>query len=212
MPDPANLSLFVIASLALLLVPGPAVFYIVARSIEQGRRAGIFSTLGIGTATLFHIAAASLGLSALLLSSALAFSIVKYLGAAYLVYLGIRKFLEKGDGIPQQASSGQSMGRIFYQGLLVNLFNPKAALFFFAFLPQFVDPHRGSVQSQILFLGFLFAALGIVCDSVYAILAGSLGNWLRNSAAFVRAQRYFSGSVYVGLGLATALSGSEARK
>ncbi len=208
----AHLSLFVIASLALLVVPGPAVLYIVARSVEQGRKAGLVSTLGIGAGALFHIAAAGFGLSALLVSSALAFSIVKYLGAAYLVYLGLRKFLEKGDGFALQTPPERSLGRIFYQGMVVNLLNPKAALFFFAFLPQFVNPDSGHVRAQILFLGFLFAAMAIVSDSLYALLASSLGEWLRGNGSFPRIQRYVSGSIYLGLGLATAFSGAEARR
>ncbi len=211
MPQIANLPIFVVASLALVLAPGPAVLYIVARSVEQGRKAGVFSTLGIGAGTLFHIAAAGLGLSALLVSSAVAFGVVKYLGAGYLVYLGIRKFWEKGDGFSSQAPAPQSMGRIFYQGMLVNLLNPKAALFFFAFLPQFVDPAKGSVQAQVFFLGFLFAGMAIVSDMMYALLASSLGEWLRSSPSFPRVQRYLSGGIYIGLGLATAVSGSHAR-
>ncbi|MCB9455437.1 MAG: LysE family translocator [Anaerolineaceae bacterium] len=209
MLDTATLTVFMAAALALLLIPGPAVLYIVARSIDQGRAAGIVSAFGVGIGTLFHVAAAALGLSALLLSSALAFSMVKYLGAAYLVYLGIQKLRERNE--PQQVEQPQSatLRQIFSQGIVVNLLNPKLALFFFAFLPQFVNPARGSVAIQSLLLGLIFVALGIGSDSFYALLAGTLRQWLRGSRAFARGQRYFAGCVYILLGVTTALSGSK---
>ncbi|MCB9451291.1 MAG: LysE family translocator [Anaerolineaceae bacterium] len=209
MVDSATLMVFMAAALALLLVPGPAVLYIVARSIDQGRAAGIVSAFGVGIGTLFHVAAAAAGLSALLVSSALAFSIVKYLGAAYLIYLGIQKLRERS--LPEQVEQPQSatLRQVFSQGVVVNLLNPKLALFFFAFLPQFVSPARGSVAVQSLLLGLLFVGLGIVSDSVYAVLAGTLRHWLRSSRAFLRGQRYFSGGIYIILGLVTALSGSH---
>ena len=160
-PGAANLSLFVLAALALLLVPGPAVLYIVTRSIEQGRLAGLVSDLGIVTATLIHVLAAALGLSALLMSSALAFAAVKYAGAAYLIWLGLRKLF--GPVVlpdEQLALPRHSYWKLFRDGFIVNLLNPKTALFFLAFLPQFVDVSRGHVAMQIAFLGLLFAALG----------------------------------------------------
>ncbi len=209
MLDTATLTVFMAAALALLLVPGPAVLYIVTRSIDQGRAAGIVSAFGVGIGTLFHVAAAALGLSALLLSSALAFSMVKYLGAAYLVYLGIQKLRERIE--PQQVEQPHSatLRQIFSQGVVVNLLNPKLALFFFAFLPQFVNPARGSVALQSLLLGLIFVALGMGSDSLYALLAGTLRHWLRGSRAFARVQRYFAGGVYILLGITTALSGSK---
>ena len=143
MLNPSTLTIFIAAALALLVTPGPAVMYIVARSIDQGRLAGIVSVLGINTGALFHIAAASLGVSALLVSSALAFSAVKYLGAAYLIYLGIRTLLTPQPEVMTEAPPPQPLGQIFRQGVVVNLLNPKTALFFFAFLPQFADPEPG---------------------------------------------------------------------
>ena len=209
MPELANLSLFITASLALLLVPGPAVLYIVARSVDQGRKAGFVSVLGIEVGTLFHIAAAALGLSALLASSALLFDIVKYLGAAYLIYLGVRKFTSKDELAQVNVQQRQNLGQIFKQGVVVNVLNPKTALFFFAFLPQFVDPSRGSVPLQIVILGMLFALMASVTDGLYALLAGTFGGWLKGNARFLRAQRYITGSVYIGLGVTTALSSSN---
>ncbi|MCL4302477.1 MAG: LysE family translocator [Anaerolineae bacterium] len=209
MPEPSQVVLFVVAAAALLITPGPAVLYIVARSIDQGRLAGIVSVLGVEVANLLHVIAAALGLSALLMSSALAFSLVKYLGAAYLIYLGVRKLLVREELAQPEALERKRLARIFYQGVVVNVFNPKTALFFLAFLPQFVDVSRGGVVGQILFLGFIFVVLGICSDGLYALLAGTLGRWLRGNLGFLRAQRYFAGSVYIGLGVTTALSGSS---
>jgi threonine/homoserine/homoserine lactone efflux protein len=209
MLDWSTLAVFLVVSLVLLITPGPAVLYIVARSIDQGRSAGIASAFGVGAGTLVHVAAAALGVSALLVSSALAFSIVKYLGAAYLVYLGLRKLLEKPS--PEQADvpEPRALSRIFYQGIIVNLLNPKVAIFFFAFLTQFVDPARGSVVGQMLLLGSIFVVMGLVSDGLYALLAGTARHWLQRSAAWLRGQRYITGSVYIALGLTTALSGSD---
>jgi threonine/homoserine/homoserine lactone efflux protein len=209
MPELSTLALFVVAALVLLITPGPAVLYIVARSIDQGRLAGVVSMLGIHVGTLFHVAAAALGISALLMSSALAFSIVKYVGAAYLIYLGVRKLLAREEAHQLEVVKNRKLTDIFYQGVLVNLLNPKTALFFFAFLPQFVNASHGAVAGQILLLGFIFVVLGICSDGLYALLAGTIGHWLKGSLRFLRVQRYFAGTVYIGLGVTTALSGSN---
>ena len=164
MPDPSRLALFVGAALLLLVVPGPSVLYIVTQSVSHGRRAGIVSVAGITTGTLVHIAAATVGLSALLASSALAFDVVKYLGAAYLIAVGIRRLAgwERESG--ERARDTRDLGRLYRQGIVVNTLNPKTALFFLAFLPQFVDPGRGTPWLQILALGLLFATLGFFSD------------------------------------------------
>jgi threonine/homoserine/homoserine lactone efflux protein len=209
MPQLVNLSLFITASLALLLTPGPAVLYIVARSVDQGRKAGLVSVLGIEVGTLFHIAAAALGLSALLMSSALLFDIVKYLGAAYLIYLGIRKLMSKDEMAEIGVDKQQKLSQIFRQGVIVNVLNPKTALFFFAFLPQFVDPARGSVPLQMIMLGTIFVLLASTTDGLYALLAGTFGGWLKGNRRFMRVQRYVTGTVYIGLGVTAALSSSN---
>ena len=205
----SQLYFFMGAALALLLVPGPAVLYITARSTNQGRLAGLVSVLAIETANFLQAVAATLGLSAILLSSALAFDVVKYLGAAYLIYLGIRKLLVSEEGTGNGEIKPESLSRIYWQGLVVNLLNPKTALFFFAFLPQFVDPTKGNVTSQTLFLGALFVGMGIITDSLYALVASSLAEKLRGSRHFLKGQRYFAGLVYVGLGITTAFTGSK---
>ncbi|HUE99279.1 MAG TPA: LysE family translocator [Anaerolineales bacterium] len=205
----SQLSFFLGATLALLLVPGPAVLYITARSANQGRLAGLVSVLAIETANFLQAIAATLGLSAILLSSALAFDIVKYLGAAYLIYLGVRKLLASDEEAGNEAIERESLSRIYWQGFVINLLNPKTALFFFAFLPQFVDPRKGNVTAQTLWLGTLFVGMAIITDSLYALLASSLAERLRGSPDFQKGQRYFAGAVYVGLGITTALTGSK---
>lgn len=208
--DIARLSLFITASLALLLTPGPAVLFIVARSVEQGRRAGLVSVLGIEAGGLFHVLAATAGLSAILMSSALAFDIVKYLGAAYLIYMGIRTLRAK-DVPTDVLIERKSHRQLFTQGVIVNVLNPKTALFFFAFLPQFVDPSRGVVSLQFLILGLIFVGLATITDSGYALVAGTAGGWLQRNPHFQRVQRYVAGTVYIGLGI-TAAFASPARK
>ncbi|HZE28712.1 MAG TPA: LysE family translocator [Gaiellaceae bacterium] len=206
MPDPSRLALFVGAALLLLVVPGPSVLYIVTQSVSHGRRAGIFSVAGITTGTLVHILAATVGLSALLASSALAFDVVKYLGAAYLIAVGIRRLAGWERAREPHPRQSRDLGRLYRQGIVVNTLNPKTALFFLAFLPQFVDPERGTPWLQILALGLLFAALGALSDGVWALVAGTLGERLRRSRRFPAAQRYVSGSVFVGLGAVAALT------
>jgi len=208
-PDSHSVALFVVAALALLLVPGPAVLYVVTRSIHEGRRAGIASVVGIHVGTLVHIAAATLGLSALIVSSAVAFTAVKVAGALYLVGLGLWTLISGRAEQDVPLGGERNLRRAFAQGVVVNVLNPKAALFFLAFLPQFVDADAAHPAAQIAFLGFLFAALGLVTDSAWALAAGTAGGVLRSSRRFVRAQRYVTGTVYVGLGLATALAGSH---
>ena len=208
MIDITTLGLFVVAAGILLVTPGPAVLYIVARSVEHGRAAGIASVLGIQTGTLVHVAAAAFGVSAVLVSSALAFDVLRYAGAAYLIYMGARTLTRKEteaalDVLPRE----RSLLRIFTQGVVVNVLNPKTALFFLAFLPQFVDPARGAVPGQVLFLGLVFVVLGAFTDGTWALLAGSASGFLRNHAGFRRGQRYVAGTVYLGLGIATAVSG-----
>ena len=210
--DTASLTIFILAALALLLVPGPAVLYIVARSIEQGRLAGIVSAFGIGLASVVHVLFAALGLSALLMQSALAFSIVKYLGAAYLIYLGIRTLTSKTEVSKAQSINRKTYSRIFSQGFIVNLLNPKTALFFFAFLPQFINPARGSVVLQIVILGIILISMGIMSDSLYALVAGSAGEFLSGNAQVARAQKYLAGTIYISLGITTALLGGSGDK
>ncbi len=209
MPDLDTITIFAGASLLFAVVPGPAVIYIVTRSVHQGRAAGLVSALGIATGTLVHVPAAAVGLSALLVSSAAAFTVVKYLGAAYLVYLGIRKLIEveaELDSVP----TTRSLRRIYTQGAVVGVLNPKTALFFLAFLPQFVDPARGSTAVQLGVLGVLLVTISVVSDTCYAMLTGTAGAWLRaRGARSMRRQRFVSGGIYVALGVSAAVAGAE---
>ena len=210
LPPVNGLVLFVTAALVLLLIPGPAVLYIVAHSVDQGRRAGLASASGIATGTLAHVMAATVGLSALMVTSSAAYALVKYAGAAYLIYLGIKKFRERP--VPDDKKIDVRplpLRRVYAQGVLVQLLNPKAAIFFFAFLPQFVSPVRGNVSLQFFVLGMLFTVLGLLSDSAWALAAGATAGWLRQNQVFIRNQHYVSGTVYLGLGLATAVTGSR---
>ena len=206
MLDFHRLPLFFVASIILLLTPGPAVIYIITRSVSQGRLAGLVSVLSIETGNLCHALAAALGLSALLLSSALAFTVVKYLGAGYLIYLGLRKLFAREKSSGPAVFEPQSLRRIYSQGVVVAILNPKTALFFVAFLPQFVDPTQGAVALQLLELGCLFVLMAVISDGLYALLAGSVAQQLKGRRAFGGLSRYLTGSVYIGLGITAALA------
>jgi threonine/homoserine/homoserine lactone efflux protein len=206
MPDGSTLLLFAGASLALLAVPGPAVIYVVTRSLDQGRTAGIVSVLGVETGTFAYALAAAAGLTGLIAASATGFTIVKYAGAAYLVYLGVRKLLERSE--PQDALS-RGRSRLFLKGVLVQLLNPKIAIFFLAFLPQFVDSSSGPVAVQILVLGTIFTLLAVLSDGAYVLLAGAVGGWLRTRRRPGGWLAKLSGGVYIGLGVSAALSGTS---
>jgi threonine/homoserine/homoserine lactone efflux protein len=208
MPSGAAMSLFLVAAFILLITPGPAVTYIVARSLSQGRTAGLVSSLGVGLGGLLHVTAAALGLSAIVASSALAFSALKYAGAAYLIWLGLQRIFGGSTEATETAPARESLRRIFWQGAVVNALNPKAALFFLAFLPQFVNP-QGSLVPQILLLGMIFVTMAIVTDSTWALIASTAAIWLRGRAGLARSGRYLAGSTYITLGLATAFSGSR---
>ncbi|ASZ12955.1 LysE family translocator [Chitinophaga pendula] len=199
----SNIIAFCIASVILIAIPGPSVLYIIARSTEQGRKAGLVSVAGIETGTMVHVCAAAFGLSALLMSSALAFSLLKYAGAIYLIWLGIKKFSEKQASSQVTLRPQESMSRIYWQGAVVNILNPKTALFFFAFLPQFIEPARGHVSLQVFILGSIFASIAWISDTLYALAAGSLSAWLRKNPAYMKIQAYVSGAIYLLLGVLT---------
>jgi threonine/homoserine/homoserine lactone efflux protein len=208
MPDASTFLLFAAASLAFLIVPGPSVIYIVTRSLVHGRRGGLTSALGVQVGGLVHVVGATIGVSALIASSATAFTVVKYVGAAYLVFIGLRRLLAKQESEPPPPTPAT---RLFWQGALVNVLNPKTALFFLAFLPQFVDPSAGPIAPQMLVLGTLLVAIGTLSDGTYALLAAGAGRRVREAATARRALDRVSGGVFVGLGVVAALAG-EPRK
>jgi len=209
--DFANLPIFLLAALILLLTPGPAVLYIVMRSLDQGRLAGLVSVLSIEIGNFVHVLAAAMGLSAILVSSSLAFSIVKYLGAAYLIYLGVRRLFTRDTAYQATPFKRERLSKIFRQGILVAILNPKTALFFFAFLPQFVDPSAGSVALQLLILGSLFVLMAVVTDGMYSLLAGTAAKWIKGIHPFLRFERYVVGGLYIGLGVMAALAETKQR-
>lgn len=211
MPD-VQILLFVAASVALIVHPGPNMLYVLTRAVGGGRSVGLVSVAGVGVGQLANTAAAALGLSALLAQSALAFSVVKWLGAAYLVYLGAKTLLGKralpGDsGGETGGSSGtHELAKVFRQGAISSVLNPPLALFFLSYLPQFVDRQAGSITAQLLVLGLLYTLLALVIYGAVALSSGTLGGWLRGRAWVNWALRWVSGCVFVGLGLRLAFS------
>ena len=205
--DIQNFWMFALAGLLLNLTPGNDMLYVATRSTGQGIKAGIISALGITAGCMVHIMAAVIGLSAIIAQSAWAFDIIKYLGAAYLIYLGVRSLLNKKKslGIPS-AVKILSYKKIFWQGVITNVLNPKVALFFLAFLPQFVNVNNENVHWQILFLGTWFNLSGAVVNILVAMLFGKIGGWLSNSPRFIQWQERITGVVLIGLGIKVALS------
>jgi threonine/homoserine/homoserine lactone efflux protein len=205
MPGASTFALFSLAAIALAVVPGPAVAYIVTQSVDKGRRAGLFSALGVATGGSVHVAAATIGLSALIASSATAFTVVKLVGAAYLIVVGIRRILsreEEASVEPPPASTRQ----IYVQGVVVNVLNPKTALFFLAFLPQFIEPHSGSVTLQVALLGVVFVVIALASDVTYALLADALAGRIRRTGRGARMRRWATGGIFVALGLSAAVA------
>jgi threonine/homoserine/homoserine lactone efflux protein len=212
MPSLSTYAVFLATGMALLLVPGPAVLYVVTRSIEMGRAGGLASVAGITTGTIAYVALAAAGLSSLLLASTAAFDAVRYAGAAYLFLLGLRRLLGRGLDDSAGEPPPRTRRRAYAQGIVVNLTNPKTIVFVFAFLPQFVDPHAQHAWAQVLVLGLSFTLLGFLSDSMYALAAGTVADRLRGTAAIARVQRWVGGGVLVGLGiLAVAWTPSRAR-
>jgi threonine/homoserine/homoserine lactone efflux protein len=205
MPSLSAYAVFLATAMALLLVPGPAVLYVVTRSIEMGRAGGLASVAGITTATTAYVALATAGISSIVLASTVAFDAVRYVGAAYLLLLGVRRLLGRGLDAGAEEPTPRTRRRAYTQGVVVNLTNPKTIVFVFAFIPQFVDPHARHAWSQVLVLGLSFALLGCLSDSMYAVVAGSVADRLRGSTGIARVQRWLGGSVLVGLGILAAV-------
>lgn len=212
MPSVSTYAVFLGTAIAILLVPGPAVLYVVTRSIEMGRAGGIASVAGITTATAAYVALATAGVSSLVLASTVAFDVVKYAGAAYLLFLGVRRLLGLGLDEEDEEAAPLTRRRAYTQGFLVNLTNPKMIVFVFALLPQFVNPHATRPWVQTPVFGLSFTILAFLSDSAYALAAGSVAERLRGTDRIARIQRWVGGSVLVGLGiLAAAWSPSPSR-
>jgi len=194
---------FAIASLALLVIPGPAVLYVINRSISDGRSTALAAVAGLEIGNFMHVVAATVGLSAVIAASATAFGVVKWIGAGYLIYIGLRTLSRKPASFSQEQKS-LSRRKSFTQGIVVNTFNPKVALFFLSFLPQFIDTEKGSTALQSLILGSLFVAIGMCTDGLYAFLASALRSTLLRGKSLPFVQRYVAGSVFVLLGVIAA--------
>ncbi|HXV44041.1 MAG TPA: LysE family translocator [Anaerolineae bacterium] len=205
MIDPSNFSLFVAASWALIIAPGPDMLYVITRGMAQGRKAGLLSALGVTLGILVHTIFAALGLAVLLQTSALAFLVVKYAGALYLVYLGLKTFRDKSSFAASAQPQKVDFRSIFWQGVLSNVLNPKVALFFLAFLPQFVNRESGHVALQMFTLGIVFALFGVMFLSVVGYFSGGIGRWLTKRAGVAGLLRWLTGGVFIGLGVRLAL-------
>jgi threonine/homoserine/homoserine lactone efflux protein len=205
MIDPTNFSLFVAASWALIIVPGPDMLYVITRGMSQGRKAGLLSALGVTLGILVHTVFAAFGLAVLLQTSALAFLVVKYVGALYLIYLGFKALKDKSSFAPPSQPQHVDFHSIFWQGVLSNVLNPKVALFFLAFLPQFVNRDSGHIPLQMFTLGIVFALFGIMFLSVIGYFSGGIGRWLVSRSRLTRTLRWLTGGVFIGLGVRLAL-------
>jgi threonine/homoserine/homoserine lactone efflux protein len=204
MPDINNIALFMLATITLNITPGPDMMYVITRSVSEGKKQGIVSALGISTGTIFHILAVSLGLSAFLLAVPTAYDIIKYAGAAYLVYIGIRILFNKNKIEGDTAGDKKSIRSVFIQGVVTNVFNPKVALFFLAFLPQFAD-QSGNIPLQVITLGILFNISGTIVNVIVALTASRLGKILKNKLNNSSLFKWISASVFIGLGIRLAL-------
>jgi threonine/homoserine/homoserine lactone efflux protein len=206
MPTASTIALFLLAATALAVVPGPAVAYIVTQSIDQGRRAGVVSALGVASGGLVHVVAATVGLSALIASSATAFTVVKLVGAAYLIVVGIRRILAGDPEETEPRALHAPLRRIYRQGVIVNVLNPKTALFFLAFLPQFVDPQRGAVWPQVAVLGVIFVSVAVLSDLTYALVSDAIAGRIRRTGTGAKVRRWLTGGVFVALGVTAAVA------
>ncbi|MGZ9225738.1 MAG: LysE family translocator [Anaerolineales bacterium] len=206
MIDPTKFFLFVGVSWALILAPGPDMLYVITRGVTQGRRAGMLSAAGVVCGILVHTTAAAFGLTLILQTSAIAFLIVKYLGAVYLIYLGVRSWQDKSTFHLQTLATGASFRRIFWQGVLSNVLNPKIAIFFLAFLPQFVQKRSSHVALQMVTLGLTFAGFGLCFLLIVGYSSGTIGGWLTRRPHYAQFLQRLAGGILIGLGLRLALT------
>jgi threonine/homoserine/homoserine lactone efflux protein len=209
MPDSTTMLIVALASLALVVIPGPAVIYILTRSVSQGRNAGLVSAIGVNLGSSVHVVAAVAGLTVLLSNSATAYSVVKWAGVGYLAWIGVRILMKDDTEFTQPQLEPTALRRIFIQGVLVNMLNPKVAIFFLAFLPQFVDTDAPHATMQTLVLGMTLVTIGLVTDTLYALAGGSVGDALRRRPTFARATRLASGSIYIALAGIAAITGTK---
>jgi threonine/homoserine/homoserine lactone efflux protein len=207
--EPTKFILFVSVSWALIIAPGPDMIYVITRGVTQGRRAGMLSAVGVICGILVHTTAAAFGLTLILQTSAIAFLLVKYLGATYLIVLGIKAWRDKTTFSLQTPASRVSFRRVFWQGVLSNVLNPKIAIFFLAFLPQFVDKASNHITLQLVILGLTFACFGLCFLLLIGYSSGSIGSWLTLRRRYTRFLQRFAGGILIGLGVRLALAERE---
>lgn len=200
---------FVVASVVIILIPGPSVLFVIGRSIALGRRAGVLSVIGNALGTVPAVVAVAFGVGAIVASSVVAFTVLKVVGALYLVYLGVQAIRHRNDGVGRASTPSGGTARLLRQGFLVGLTNPKTIAFFVAVLPQFVDPAAGAVWAQLLVLGLLFQTLAVVCDSAWALAAGTARAWFATSPRRMATLSGTGGVMMIGLGGTLALTGSK---
>lgn len=208
MPDAGTIAIFVAATLALIAIPGPSTFYLLTRGISHGRRVAFISALGVETGSALFVCLTAFGLSALIASTRYAFAALHYVGVAYLLFLGWRTLRRRADPQPDTPAGPRSAWASYRQGLLVGASNPKVALFFLAFFPQFIRPGHGSTTTQVLVLGSVFVGLGLAADSLNAYASGAIAKWLARRPAWLRATSHVEAGSYLGLGMWALLSGS----
>jgi threonine/homoserine/homoserine lactone efflux protein len=208
MPDASALSFFIFSAFVLAITPGPGMLYVLTRSIKGGRSEGYASSVGTAFGGLFHVVAAALGISAILAASSIAYTLVKYVGAGYLIYLGIRTLMKRDDSGDHETTTSGGLWHALRQGIITEVLNPKTALFFLAFIPQFINP-QGSVPLQFVILGTISVMLNTSADIVVATLAGPIGNMLQRRRKMRQAQRIFSGTTLIALGVYAAASGEK---
>lgn len=206
MIDPTKFLLFIGVSWALILAPGPDMLYVITRGVTQGRKAGILSAVGVICGTLVHTTAAAFGLTLILQTSALAFMLVKYLGAIYLIYLGLKAWRQKSTFSLGTSTTRMSFSRVFWQGVLSNVLNPKVAIFFLAFLPQFVDKGSSSVTLQMVILGLTFACFGLCFLLAVGYSSGTIGSWLTRRPHLGQFLQRFAAGILIALGVRLALT------
>ena len=204
MIDATNFALFMAASWALILAPGPDMLYVITRGVSQGRKAGLLSAVGVTLGILVHTTFAAFGLAVILQTSAMAFLLVKYVGAAYLIFLGFKALRDKSSFALLTQPAEMDSRTVLWQGMLSNVLNPKVALFFLAFLPQFVDQNSRFTAVQMLTLGLIFAVCGVIFLSMVGYFAGGIGSWLLRRSQIADKLRWLTGVIFIGLGLRLA--------
>ena len=209
MPESTTLLIVALASLALVVIPGPAVIYILTRSVSQGRNAGLVSAIGVNLGSSIHVLAAVAGLTVILANSAAAYTVVKWAGVGYLAWIGVRTLMKDDADFSQPQLEPTALRKVFIQGVLVNMLNPKVAIFFLAFLPQFVDADSPHATIQTLVLGMTLVSIGLVTDSLYALAGGSVGDALRRRPSFARVTRIVAGFIYLALAGIAAITGTK---